>query len=525
MNFGFRSKTEVSAPIDVKHEVHVDQYLNWSFDKSVDPTTIFSKEKILGKGGFGTVCLMIHEPSKKELAGKIINPKLVDAQTTEILQKEVDLLRQIKTNYAVRYFGSVPYENSLMILMELCDKGSLRDLLDHREEVFSEAQISVVMHDLLLALDYLHTKHLVIHRDIKAANILLTSNSEIKVADFGVSRRFDKGNECQTATIIGTPYWMAPEVINGTGYSFPADIWSVGITAIELAEGAPPYIELPPTRAMLEIANYGFPGFRYPEMHSNDFLDFVNNCVKKKPEDRFTIQQLLNHPFITRSKIIPRQFIMKELIECQITESSSLAETTQIPSNEEIENLPSSFGINRIINTRYPSENNRIPLNDLLNSVNNVFLPNADLIEFPNNDIYQIENDDFFFKTRLPINKINNEEENIKINNQLEKANKYIKLTKAVSLKIPFIPCIKGNTHNNQNPKTIYLKSKTLNKNIKKNQINNNNNLLQDQKLILGLIIISLIILMKLGFKGLFLILLIFGLIFYLNNNNKSKTD
>jgi serine/threonine-protein kinase 24/25/MST4 len=148
--------------------------------------------------------------------------------------------------------------------MGYCDRGSLRDLLDTRQQVLSEDQISVIMRDLLEGLQLIQTEHRIIHRDIKAANILLCSDGGIKIADFGISRRFDFGTT-QTITVVGTPYWMAPEVIQGTSYSFPADVWSVGITAVELTEGPPTYGEYPPAKAMVEISINGFPGYRFPQ--------------------------------------------------------------------------------------------------------------------------------------------------------------------------------------------------------------------------------------------------------------------
>jgi serine/threonine protein kinase len=237
----------------------------------------------------------------------------VDENSREELEAEIRLMREVKCPMTVRYFGSVNFEGSLMILMEFCDRGSLRDILDSREQVLSEDQISIVLLSLLLGLDEIHTKHRIIHRDIKSANILLNSDGGIKIADFGVSRRFDSG-QCQTMTIVGTPYWMAPEVISGISYAFPADVWSVGITAVELAEGAPPYVEYPAMKAMVEIATKGFPGYRFPTMHSSEFCDFVANCVNKDPDQRWTVQQLLKHPFIARAERLRREQVLSNLL-------------------------------------------------------------------------------------------------------------------------------------------------------------------------------------------------------------------
>lgn len=310
----FRGRNKISDPLEVTHELHIDRELNWSFDPSVDPKTVFSKLQVIGKGGFGVVSQIIHRPSSKVLAGKLINPSLIDETSKRELEREIQVMREVDTPYTVRYYGSVPYDGSLMILMEYCDCGSFRDILDARMRVFSEDQISLILHDLLMGLQIIHEQYRIVHRDIKAANILLTSTGEIRIADFGVSRRFEASGTCHTMTVVGTPYWMAPEVISGVAYSYPADVWSVGITAIELAEGAPPYVEFVPTKAMIEIAMKGFPGYRYPDMHSCEFCDFVAHCLRHNPDDRPDIYALLEHPFIKRAERMNRKFLLDDIL-------------------------------------------------------------------------------------------------------------------------------------------------------------------------------------------------------------------
>lgn len=305
--------TEIMQTLQVQHTANSDSKIDWSFDPSVDPKKVFTKLKVLGKGGFGTVLQIVHRPTMKVLAGKLINPNLVDENTKEEIQHEIELMIEVDSDYTVHYYGSVIFEGSLMILMEYCDRGSLRDLLDLREQVLSEDQISIILHDVLKGLGLIHKLHRIVHRDIKAANILITTDAEIKIADFGVSRQFD-GDAAQTMTITGTPYWMAPEVINGTSYSFPADIWSLGIMAVELAEGAPPYVEYPPTRAMIQIALHGFPGYRFPQLHSPEFTDFVSKCVIVDQYERWTTDQLLEHPFIKRAERLPRAQVLRALL-------------------------------------------------------------------------------------------------------------------------------------------------------------------------------------------------------------------
>jgi len=307
-------KKQRSGPINVKHLVHVDRDLNWTFDSSVDPNEVFKKIKVIGQGGFGTVHMVVHSPSFFMLAGKIINSSLLNSSSSQALLQEIQLMRKVETPYTVKYFGSVDFDGSLMILMEYCDRGSLRDIMDRNLEALTESQISLVMKNLLEALKIIHEKYLIIHRDIKAANILLNSKFDVRIADFGVSRRFET-TTCQTTTTVGTPYWMAPEVIRGQRYSFSADVWSVGITAVELAEGAPPYSEYPPTRALVEIATKGFPGFRFPESHSESFKDFVEKCIPMDPNARASIDELLEHPFIKNAPTTSKELVIKPLFK------------------------------------------------------------------------------------------------------------------------------------------------------------------------------------------------------------------
>ena len=303
----------ISRPSDFVRCVHLDKDLNWAFDESVDPHCVFTRLKQIGKGGFGTVSQVAYNETARLLAGKLIDSSLVDRNTKAEIKHEIDLMKQIVCPYTVRYYGSVYFDGSLMVLMEYCDRGSVRDIMDFREKVLDEDQIAIVLADLLKGLSVIHNRFHIIHRDIKAANILLNSQGEVKICDFGVARKFDSG--CQeTMTIVGTPYWMAPEVVQGMKYSYPADIWAVGITAVEMAEGSPPYSEYMPTKAMIDIVTRGFPGYRHPELHSDELKDFIDKCVKVNPEQRWTADQLLEHPFLQRVKGMNRRMVLKDLI-------------------------------------------------------------------------------------------------------------------------------------------------------------------------------------------------------------------
>jgi serine/threonine protein kinase len=200
------------------------------------------------------------------------------------------------------------------IIMEYCGSGSVADVMKITESLLNEEQISYVIKGTLLGLAYLH-KERKIHRDVKAGNILLNEKGEIKLADFGVSGQISD-NMAKRKTVTGTPFWMAPEVIQEVGYDFKADIWSLGITLIELAEGAPPYSDMHPMRAIFMI-----PSKPPPTLEDNDEVewskemkDFLAKCLTKDPDQRPTAEQLLQHAWIKRAPSIE---CLKELLEFQ----------------------------------------------------------------------------------------------------------------------------------------------------------------------------------------------------------------
>ena len=284
-----------------------------TFDTTTDPKE-FRIEKEIGVGGFGKVYHLTHVPTGLQLAGKMINPKLLTEDAKKSLMHEINLMKQFDSPYTIQYYGTINYDGHLMILMDFCDLGSIRDLMDYRDEVLTEEQIAFVLRDTLAALDLFHTKHQMIHRDIKAGNILFNSKCEVKITDFGVSRQFDENAKTMSTTsVLGTPFWMAPEVIQGEKSSFPCDIWSVGATAIEMAEGGPPYCEFPAPQAMLEISTNGFIGFRNNGYFSEAFADFVFKCMDKDPKRRPTARDLLSHPFIEQTKRLDRREVFGDL--------------------------------------------------------------------------------------------------------------------------------------------------------------------------------------------------------------------
>lgn len=180
--------------------------------------------------------------------------------------------------------------------MELCEPGSISDCMRMLKSTLTESQIRAVCASVLLGLSYLHGRKY-LHRDIKSANILLTREGQAKIADFGVSAQLSTIHS-KRVTAIGAPFWMAPEVIKEEEYDGKADVWSLGISVIEMAEGKPPYHEVHPMRAIFMIPQKESPTFKDPSAWSADLVSFLSKCLVKDPNKRLSTEELLTHPFV-----------------------------------------------------------------------------------------------------------------------------------------------------------------------------------------------------------------------------------
>lgn len=248
----------------------------------------------LGRGAYGSVFSATDVLTNRQVAIKEID--LDSADDLSEVQQEIKILSTCKHPNITQYYGTEVVGTKLLIIMEFMGAGSCLDLLSAGP--FSETTISYIMGACLKALIYLHDQGK-IHRDIKAANILVSTNGEVKLADFGVSTQLSN-NLSKRITFVGTPYWMAPEIIKHDEYSFSADIWSLGITAIEMAFGRPPLSQFHPFDVLSKIINDDPPNLG--SQFSDDFNDFVNLCLKKDPSDRSNSKSLLNHKFLKQGK-------------------------------------------------------------------------------------------------------------------------------------------------------------------------------------------------------------------------------
>ncbi|XP_023221095.1 serine/threonine-protein kinase 10-like isoform X2 [Centruroides sculpturatus] len=273
-------------------------YHNIRFNEN--PEDFWSIVGELGDGAFGKVYKAQSKETGQLTAAKICELKGED--DLEDFMVEIDILTECRHPNIVELIEAFFYESKLWMLIEFCEGGALDSIMLDLEKPLSEPQIRYLCHEICVALDFLH-KNKVIHRDLKAGNVLLTLDGGVKLADFGVSAK-NKSTMQKRDSFIGTPYWMAPEVVlcetfRDNPYDYKADIWSLGITLIELAQMEPPNHELSPMRVLLKIQKSDPPTLDQPSKWSKAFNEFLSLCLTKDPQQRPNADELLKHPFIT----------------------------------------------------------------------------------------------------------------------------------------------------------------------------------------------------------------------------------
>lgn len=284
---------------------------NLAFDQQ-DPSLIFTVLAKIGQGSFGAVYRAQDRRDQRIVGLKLME---CDADSTDEIQKEIKILQSCSSEYIVGLYGVYHKEASIWISMEYCAAGSLADMMTVCRQTLTEQQIAVVMRMALFGLKYLHSRQ-ILHRDIKAANLLMTELGHCKLADFGVSAEISALTH-RAQTVIGTPNWMAPEVIRASYYNDRADIWSLGITAIELAVGKPPHSEVQAMTAMFRIPTAPAPTLPNRHLWSANFHAFVEACLQKDFGLRPSAEVLLDHPFVAEATDIAplKQFVDRCLLE------------------------------------------------------------------------------------------------------------------------------------------------------------------------------------------------------------------
>uniref|UniRef100_A0A8C2M1H8 non-specific serine/threonine protein kinase n=1 Tax=Cricetulus griseus TaxID=10029 RepID=A0A8C2M1H8_CRIGR len=268
--------------------------------RDLDPNEVWEIVGELGDGAFGKV----YKAKNKE-TGALAAAKVIETKSEEELEDyivEIEILATCDHPYIVKLLGAYYYDGKLWIMIEFCPGGAVDAIMLELDRGLTEPQIQVVCRQMLEALNFLHGKR-IIHRDLKAGNVLMTLEGDIRLADFGVSAKNLKTLQ-KRDSFIGTPYWMAPEVVlcetmKDAPYDYKADIWSLGITLIEMAQIEPPHHELNPMRVLLKIAKSDPPTLLTPSKWSVEFRDFLKIALDKNPETRPSAAQLLEHPFVS----------------------------------------------------------------------------------------------------------------------------------------------------------------------------------------------------------------------------------
>ena len=286
-NPGIQSAPEIPKDKEAKRELPPLEELL----QPTNPRDSLQDFEKLDEGSTGII-FKAFDPQLREVVA--VKEMPLTEKNEKLLLEETQLMAVMSHPNIVRFYRAHRVDHTLWILMELMDGGSLTNVATYCE--CQEPHIAYFAREVLKALEYMHANNM-IHRDIKTDNVLLKANGEVRLADFGYAAQLSCSTESRKS-IVGTPYWMAPELIKGQPYSFGVDIWSLGIMCRELAEGEPPYVEQAPMRALFLIHTYGIPEISDKDQRSEEFLDFLDQCLQVDPEKRPTATQLLEHPFI-----------------------------------------------------------------------------------------------------------------------------------------------------------------------------------------------------------------------------------
>jgi len=264
-----------------------------------DPSVRFKDLKLVGHGTSGQVYVATDMTTGLKVA---IKQMFISNQSNpKVVVNELILLKECRHRNIVSFIDSYIMKKALWVVMEFIDGTDLAAVIQACHPI-PESAIAIVCREVLEALRVLHVRN-IIHRDIKSENIMLYADGRVKLTDFGFGAQLSP-EENKRRTVVGTPYWMAPEVIKSEPYDTKVDIWSLGIMLIEMLEGEPPYIEAPPLRALFLIVTKGRPDFKNPDSMSEQFKDFINKANTLEPAQRPSSSQLLKHEFLSTKRSV-----------------------------------------------------------------------------------------------------------------------------------------------------------------------------------------------------------------------------
>ncbi|XP_023642003.1 MAP3K epsilon protein kinase 2 isoform X2 [Capsella rubella] len=290
----------------------------------------------IGKGAYGRVYIGLDLENGDFVAIKQVSLENIVQEDLNTIMQEIDLLKNLNHKNIVKYLGSLKTKTHLHIILEYVENGSLANIIKpNKFGPFPESLVTVYIAQVLEGLVYLHEQG-VIHRDIKGANILTTKEGLVKLADFGVATKLNEA-DFNTHSVVGTPYWMAPEVIELSGVCAASDIWSVGCTIIELLTCVPPYYDLQPMPALYRIVQDDTPPI--PDSLSPDITDFLRLCFKKDSRQRPDAKTLLSHPWIRNSRRALRSSLRHSGTIRYMKEPCSSSEKDDEGSQEAAESL------------------------------------------------------------------------------------------------------------------------------------------------------------------------------------------